>query len=206
MIIVRMGIVNGKIKRKCERKYDRQKANVFLADGFEEIEGLTVVDILRRAGVCVETVSASSKLEVCGAHQIRVKADVVFEEADFSQTDLLVLPGGMPGTVNLNAHEGLKKLLLKYDKEEKYVSAICAAPSVLGGLGILKGRRACCYPSFEEKLTGAVVCYDEVAKDGHVVTSRGMGTAIPFALSLTALLCGEDKAEEIKNSILYRIS
>lgn len=180
-----------------------KKVSVFFADGCEEIEALTVVDILRRAGVHVDIVSVTGKKEIIGAHQIGIETDTVFEEMDFTATDLLVLPGGMPGTLRLREHEGLCELLRTYDKENKYVAAICAAPSVLGELGILKGKRACCYPSFEEKLTGADVKMDPVVWDGHVITSRGMGTAISFALKLTEVLCGNEKAEEVRQSILY---
>lgn len=179
-----------------------KKVSVFLADGFEEIEGLTVVDILRRAGVEVTTVSVMGRQEIKGAHGIEVKADILIEEMDFCATDMLVLPGGMPGTLNLKNCAVLRELLLAYDKEEKRIAAICAAPSVLGGLGLLKGRKACCYPSFEEQLDTDKVVFDAVAVAGHITTSRGMGTAIPFALELTGQLCGREKAEEIKESII----
>ena len=174
-----------------------KKISVFLADGFEEIEGLTVVDILRRAGVQVHMVSITGEKTIHGSHQIDVQADCLFEEMDFSDTEMLVLPGGMPGTRNLMNHRGLQELLRAYHEKGSYIAAICAAPSVFG-------RRACCYPSFEEKLEGAEVVRDQVCADGHIITSRGMGTAIPFALKLTALLCGEEKAEEISRSIIYR--
>ncbi len=180
-----------------------KKVSVFFADGCEEIEALTVVDVLRRAGVHVDMVSVTGKKGIAGAHQIRMETDIVFEEMDFADTDMLVIPGGMPGTLHLREHEGLCELLRTYDKENKYVAAICAAPSVLGGLGILKGKKACCYPSFEEKLIGADVKMDPVVHDGHVITSRGMGTAIPFALKLTEVLCGNEKAEEVCQSILF---
>lgn len=180
-----------------------KQVSVFLADGFEEIEGLTVVDILRRAGVHVDTVSVSGSYTIHGAHQIDVRADQMFEEMDFSKTDMLVLPGGMPGTLHLQNHKELQELLKAFDAEKKYVAAICAAPSVLGGLGILDGRKACCYPSFEEKLGTAEVVFEPVAEDGYVITSRGMGTAIPFALKLTEVLCGKEKAEEVKKAILF---
>lgn len=190
-----------------------KSVSVFLADGFEEIEGMTVVDILRRAGVETKTVSITKKRKVEGAHGIEILADLLYEEADFSETEMLVLPGGMPGTLHLQAHESLMDLIKKFDAqgrtcaeakgEEKYVAAICAAPSILGGLGILEGKRACCYPSFEEKLTKAVVVNEPVVRDGHVITSRGMGTAIPFALMLVEVLCGAKKAEEVKTSIVY---
>lgn len=177
--------------------------SVFLADGFEEIEGLTIVDILRRAGIQVDTVSVSGDKTVHGAHQIDVQADFLFEEMDFTQTDMLVLPGGMPGTKNLMKHKGLRGLLEAHHEQGQYIAAICAAPSILGEFGFLKGRKACCYPSFEEKLEGADVVQDAVCVDAHLITSRGMGTAIPFALRLTGLLCGEEKAEEIGRSIIY---
>ncbi len=180
-----------------------KQVSVFLADGFEEIEGLTVVDILRRAGVRVDTVSVTGEKMIHGSHQINIEADFLFEEMDFSQTDMLVLPGGMPGTRNLMNHKGLQEILRAYHEKDSYIAAICAAPSVFGRLGFLKGRKACCYPGFEEKLEGAEAVTDPVIVDGHVITSRGMGTAIPFALKLTALLCGEEKAEEIGRSIIY---
>lgn len=180
-----------------------KKISVFLADGFEEIEGLTVVDILRRAGLRVDTVSVTGEWIIRGSHQIDVQADCLFEEMDFSETDMLVLPGGMPGTRNLMNHKGLQELLRAYHEKGRYIAAICAAPSVFGRLGFLKGRRACCYPSFEEKLEGAEVVQEPVSVDGHIITSRGMGTAIPFALKLTALLCGEEKADEISRSIIF---
>lgn len=180
-----------------------KQASVFLADGFEEIEGLTVVDILRRAGVRVDTVSVTGDKTIHGSHQIDVQADFLFEEMDFGRTDMLVLPGGMPGTLNLMNHKGLQELLEAYYEKGRYIAAICAAPSIFGRLGFLKGRKACCYPSFEEKLEGARVVRDPVSVDGHIITSRGMGTAIPFALKLTALLLGEEKAEEIGRSIIF---
>lgn len=180
-----------------------KQVSVFLADGFEEIEGLTVVDILRRAGVQVNTVSITGDKTIHGSHQIDVQADFLFDEMDFSQTDMLVLPGGMPGTRNLINHKGLQELLYAYHDKGSYIAAICAAPSMFGRLGFLKGRKACCYPTFEEALEGAEVVQDSVSVDGHIITSRGMGTAIPFALKLTALLCGEEKAEEIGRSIIF---
>lgn len=180
-----------------------KKACVFLADGFEEIEGLTVVDILRRAGVDTKTVSVTGKLTIDGSHGIKVQADHLFGEAGEEDADLLVLPGGMPGTLNLKAHEGLIALLKKFDSEQKAVAAICAAPSILGELGMLKGRKACSYPSFTHTLDGAEVLEVPAVTDGHITTGRGMGAAIPFALQLTSVLCGREKAEEVKASIVY---
>ncbi len=182
-----------------------KKVCVFLADGFEEIEGLTVVDILRRAGIAVETVSVMGRKQIKGAHDILVEADSLFEETDPAGADMLVLPGGMPGTLNLKAHQGLADLLAAFDRERKYIAAICAAPSIFSELGILKGRKACSYPSFEEGLDCAEVVREPAVTDGHVTTGRGMGTAIPFALRLTALLAGEEKAEEVRKSIVYNV-
>ncbi len=191
-----------KIKRNEGR--NMAKVCVFTADGFEEIEGLTVVDLLRRAGIQVLMVSISDGLAVKGSHNIELKADIFFDDVDYEDVDMLVLPGGMPGTLHLGEHEGLCTLLQEFYKKGKQVAAICAAPSVLGKLGILEGRKAVCYPGFEEKLTGASVEYGEVAHDGNVTTSRGLGTAIPFSLELISLLLGEEKAEEIKKSVIYK--
>lgn len=177
---------------------------VFTADGFEEIEGLTVVDLMRRAGARVEMVSISDGLAVKGSHGIEIKADIFFEDADYGQADLLVLPGGMPGTLHLGGHPGLTKLLEDFNAQGKRIAAICAAPSVLGDLGLLKGKKAVCYPGFEDRLTGAETEKKEVVTDGNITTSRGLGTAIPFALELISLLFGEEKAEEIRKSVIYR--
>lgn len=188
-----------------QKREERTMANVyvFTADGFEEIEGLTVVDLMRRAGAQVQMVSISDGLAVKGSHGIEIKADTFFDDVDFDQADLLVLPGGMPGTLHLGEHEGLTGLLQDFAAKGKRVAAICAAPSVLGGLGLLKGKRAVCYPGFEDKLTGAQVEMEEVVTDGCITTSRGLGTAIPFALELLSLLFGPEKAEEIKKSVIY---
>ncbi len=181
-----------------------EKVYVFLADGFEEIEGLTVVDVLRRAGADTETVSVMGRKEIRGSHGIHVMADSLFEEVDFSDARLLVLPGGMPGTTNLKVHAGLTELLRYFDREEKMIAAICAAPSILGSLGMLKDRKACAYPSFEDQLDCKEVVCAPVVTDGHITTGRGMGAAIPFALRLTGLLFGEKKADEIAESIVYK--
>ncbi len=182
-----------------------EKAYIFLADGFEEIEGLTVVDILRRAGVEIQMVSIMGRKELTGSHGIPVVVDAVFEEVDFSDGTLFVLPGGMPGTKRLAAHGGLAALLKEKNAEGKRLAAICAAPSVLGGLGLLEGRRAACYPGFEEALTGAEASFDPVVVCGNVTTSRGMGTAIPFALALTEQLAGKEKADALAKGIIYAV-
>lgn len=180
-----------------------KKVSIFLAEGFEEIEALTPADLLRRAGAEVTLVSVGEKREVSGSHGIAVLADKRFEETDFSDTDLLVLPGGMPGTLHLGEFEPLLVLLKDFYEQGKLVAAICAAPTVLGKLGILNGKKAVCYPGMEEGLNGAKAGEERVAVDGTVTTSRGVGTAISFSLSLITQLFGEDKSEEIRESIVY---
>ena len=175
------------------------KICVFTADGFEEIEGLTVVDLLRRAGAEVLMVSVGEGLTVKGAHN----TDVLFDETCYEDADVLVLPGGMPGTLNLRNHEKLCALLKEFAAKDKKIAAICAAPMILGELGLLKGKKATCYPGFEDKLIEAEVCTDRVVRDGNITTSRGLGTAIPFALELISQLYGKEKAEEIKKSVIY---
>ena len=177
--------------------------SVFLANGFGEVGGLAVVDLLRRAGVGVTTVSITGEYLIHGAHGIDIQADKLFEEMNYENQDMLVLPGGMPGTLNLGAHRGLEQLLRKFNVDKKYIAAICAAPSVLGKYGFLNGRRATSYAGFEEQLEGANYVTDAVVVDGHVITSRGMGTAISFSLALIELLVGFEKAEEIGKSIIF---
>ena len=179
------------------------KVYVFLADGFEEIEGLTVVDLLRRAGIDTVTVSIMGRLEIEGSHRIRVKADMLFQEIDPGMEDTLVLPGGMPGTRYLGECRELTELLIKANEEKRRMAAICAAPTVFGKLGFLIGRKAICYPGMEEGLTGAVVTVESVVTDGHITTSRGLGTAIPFALRLIELIKDEDTARRIAKSVVY---
>ena len=176
---------------------------VFLADGFEEIEGLTVVDLLRRAGVEVTTVSITGESMIHGAHGIDVQADTLFEDMNYKGQDMLVLPGGMPGTLHLGGHKGLEALLREFYEEKKYLAAICAAPSVFGKYGFLNGRKATSYPGFEEALVGAEYQKEAVVVDEHMITSRGMGTAIPFALKLIEVLLGKEKADEVGTSIIY---
>lgn len=179
------------------------KVYIFLADGFEDIEGLTVVDLMRRAQIDIQTVSIKDTKEVQTSHGITLFADHIFEETDFGDADMLVLPGGMPGTRYLGEYQPLTDLLTDFYEKGGKIAAICAAPSVFAKLGFLKGRTATSYPSFMEKLDGAVTTEAAVVVDGNVTTSRGLGTAIDFALSLIAQLTGEAKAEEIASSIVY---
>lgn len=180
------------------------KVYIFLTDGFEEIEALTVVDILRRANIEISTISITGNEYVTGSHQIMVKADLLFEQVDFLDADMLVLPGGMPGTKHLGTHLGLDKLLKRFNSEGKKLSAICAAPSILGEKGILKGREATCFPGFEAALTGANVKNSSVVEDGNIITSKGMGTAIDFSLALVKNLVGEAEATRIAKAIQYQ--
>lgn len=175
---------------------------VMLADGFEEIEALAFVDILRRADIDVETVSADNTELVKGSHGIRVVADKLIKDAE-DIVDGIVLPGGLPGTYNLRDNEKVTDMLNKHYQNGKYVAAICAAPSVLGQIGILNGKKATCYPSFEDKLTGALVCYDKVVADKNIITSRGAGTAHEFAFMFVELIKGKKTAEELRSSMLY---
>lgn len=177
---------------------------VFLADGFEEIEGLTVVDLLRRAGIELITASVMGREEITGAHQIKVKADTLIEEIAPKTEDMLVLPGGMPGTLHLRDCKRLEEMLIKANAAESQIAAICAAPTVFGGLGFLEGKKAICYPGMEEGLTGAVVTKEPVVTDGHITTSRGLGTAIAFALRLISIIKGEAAAKKIAESIVYQ--
>lgn len=180
------------------------KIAVFFGEGFEEIEALTVVDMCRRAGIEVDMVSITGKDTVTGAHKISVGMDKQFEDVDFASFDMIVLPGGMPGTRNLEAHVGLMEQVDAFYQAGKYIAAICAAPSIFGHRGILNGRKACCFPGFEKDLEGAEVTTDNVTKDGNVITSRGMGTAMDFALTIVTLFCGEEVAAEKSKSIIYK--
>ena len=178
------------------------KVAVFLADGFEEIEGLTVVDILRRAGMDLDTISITGSKQIHGSHKIDVMADMLFDEPDYAAYDLMVLPGGGVGVKNLKACLELQTVIKKQAADNKYVAAICAAPTFLGMLGLLEGKKACCYEGLEGELTGAVVTKDAVTKDGKIITSRGMGTSIPFALALVEEFQGKDAANEMAKKIM----
>lgn len=179
------------------------KHYVFLAEGFEDIEALSVVDVLRRAGEEVCTVSIQDTLHVTSAHGVTVVADLLFD-AVTETTGYLILPGGMPGTTNLGVHSGLCALLQAHHAQNLPLAAICAAPMVLGGLGILEGKEAICYPGCEGGLGGALVQTDQVVvKDGNIITGKGPGVSLDFALAIAATLVGEDKAQEIRKTMIY---
>lgn len=179
------------------------KVCVFFATGFEEIEALTVVDILRRAKVDVDMVSITGEKKVTGSHNITVEMDKLIEEVDFEKTDMIVLPGGMPGTVNLEACEPLMKQVDAFFAKDKYIAAICAAPSIFGHRGMLQGKAACSNPGFESHLEGADVKKEPAVVAGHVITSRGMGTAIPFGLAILEQLEGKDAVAQMKDKIIF---
>ena len=175
---------------------------VHLADGFEEIEALTIVDVLRRADIAVNTVSVTGAKTVRGAHDIMVAADLLFQEANYEKCEMIVLPGGMPGTANLAKHEGLAKQLNAFAQNGKWLAAICAAPSVLGSLSLLKGKRVTSYPGYQNKLIGAIYTEESVVRDGKLITSRGPGTAMEFSLKLVELLKNEQVASALRKAMI----
>lgn len=179
-----------------------KKVALFLANGFEEIEAIATVDILRRANIPVQTVSITNDRVVTGAHEVPVTADATFEQADFSDVDYLVLPGGMPGAKHLNEHEGLKTLINQFNERKKPIAAICAAPMVLGGLGILDGKRATSYPGFEPELLGAQTTGENVVMDDNITTGRGPGLVFEFALRLVEQIAGLSVRQEVQNGLL----
>ena len=179
------------------------KTAIFLAEGYEEIEALAVVDIFRRAGIETDMVSISNELLTKGSHSIGVMADKLLKDANFEEYDMLVLPGGLKGMQNLEACEVLMEQIDAFYKNKKYIAAICASPSIFGRRGILEGREATAYPGFEEELKGAIVVDEQAVDSEHVITGRSMGGAIDFALLLVEKLLGEDKAEEIVEQIVY---
>lgn len=180
------------------------KAVVFFADGTEECEALLVVDLLRRAKVEVTVASASGRREITSSHGIRLTADALAEEVDYSGVDLVVLPGGIPGTPNLAANPTVVETVKAFCAAGKKVAAICAAPSILGSLGLLDGKKATAHAAFQDKLGGAQVLDTEVVVDGNITTSYGLGGAIPFGLELVRQLAGPEEASRIQNAIAYR--
>ncbi|MDR3119187.1 MAG: DJ-1/PfpI family protein [Mediterranea sp.] len=177
---------------------------VFFADGFEEIEALTPIDVLKRAGLNVEAVTVTDDKVVTGAHGVPVVCGSYFQDCDFSNAALLLLPGGMPGAETLSKHEGLNNLVRGFVKEGKPVAAICAAPMVLGKLGLLKGKKVTCYPGFEQYLEGAECTGAQVEKDGRIITGIGPGGAMDFALAIVELLQGKDKVAGLEEAMCIK--
>lgn len=179
------------------------KAYEFLADGFEEIEALAPVDILRRSGIEVTTVSIGASKEVTSAHGVTVTADAMFGDTDLGDADLLLVPGGMPGASNIDSHEGARKALAAQAREGRLVGAICAGPMVLGHLGLLNGKRATCYPGFEGELEGAEYTAAPVTVDGNIVTGKGPGASMMYAYTLVEMMMGERVVTTLKEQMMY---
>ena len=180
-----------------------KKTAILFAEGYEEVEALTVVDLLRRAKIGCDIVAVDDGVEVTGSHGIRVGADKRLSELDIGEYDGLILPGGLRGVNNLAADERVLALLRDFAGAGKLTAAICAGPTVLAKAGLLEGKKATCYPGMEDQLTGAVACTEAVVEDGSIITSRGLGTAIPFALALVAYFCGEKQAQALAKSIVF---
>lgn len=175
---------------------------IFLAEGFEEVEAVTIIDYLRRAGIDIRSVSITVDINVTGAHAILMKSDLLIEDADFDACEMIVLPGGLPGTDYLAADERLTTKIKEFAAAGKKVAAICAAPTVLAEAGVLNGIKATCYPSRKDELNGAEYVEDAVVTDGIVTTSRGPSTAVRFALELIKLLKDQKTSDLIKADIL----
>lgn len=177
------------------------KIYVFLAEGFEEIEAIAPIDIFRRADLNVITVSVTGSKMVAGVHQISVQADQLFDEIDFIGEYFIFLPGGLPGTTHLGKHPGLQSLIIRQAEADGKIAAICAAPSILGNLGLLAGKEAICYPGFENTLKGAAVSTKKMVQADKIFTAKAAGVAIPFALQIVAALKGDEVASAIRNGI-----
>ena len=181
------------------------KVYVFLADGFEDVEALIPIDVLRRGGVDVITVSTTEFPLVESAHGVNIEADIQFEQGDYSDADLLMLPGGMPGASNLFEHEGVRKAVLAQVEAGKKVSAICAAPAVvLAQLGVLDGKQATCYPGFERLLTKARYTGDLVTVDGNITTAEGPAAAFPYAYELLRQLVSQEVSDQIAEGMRFK--
>lgn len=180
------------------------KVYEFLANGFEEVEALAPVDILRRGGVEVVTVSIMASTSVESSHGITIIADKHFDEVDLSDADMLILPGGMPGAKNLLEHDGVCTALKHQNEKGKMIAAICAAPMVLGQNGLLNGRRATCYPGFERYLDGAEYTEEMVTVDGNITTGRGPGAAMAFGYQLLSNFVSAEAVAELQQGMIFR--
>ena len=181
----------------------REAVTVHLAEGFEEIEAVSIIDVLRRAGIETIIVSVTGKKEVTGSHNISITADSLFEEMDYNQVKMIVLPGGMPGAKHLKEHAALGKQIIDFNNEGKPLGAICAAPMVLGNLGILSNKKATCFPGFEDELKGAEVTGETVEVAGNIITGKGAGVAIPFALNIVKMLKGKQEADTLAEKMIW---
>lgn len=183
------------------------KVYEFLADGFEEVEALAPVDILRRGGMDVKTVSITGDNFVETSHGITIKTDLKFEDiTDFGDVDAMLLPGGLPGATNLNKHRELRAALLTQYESGKCVAAICAAPLVLGSIGILQGKRATCYPGFEKRMTGATYTEELVTIDGNIITGKGPGASFAFGYAILGQFVGPEAVRQLQQQMMYQPS
>ncbi len=173
----------------------------FLAEGFEEIEALCPIDLLRRAGLEVTTVGVGGK-EICGSHKIKVEADILDTEYNDKAPELIFLPGGMPGTLNLKASDTVMRAIKDAVACDAYIAAICAAPMILGELGLLRDKEAICYPGFEDELKGAKISDKRVVRDGKILTAKGMGAALDFGLMIVELFRGKQKADDLRHAVI----
>ncbi len=181
-----------------------KKVYIFLAEGFEEIESVTPIDVLRRAGIQVQIISVSDNKNVTGSHGITIIADANYTDVDFNDADLLVLPGGMPGTLNLKAHEPLNKLLVEAASKGKLIGAICAGPTVLAQNDLLKDKNATCYPGFEKEFTNANYTGEQVEVADKIITANGVGAAMKFALQLVTMLLDEKAAKDVAAKMVVK--
>ena len=177
---------------------------IHLATGFEEIEAVAIIDVLRRAEINTVVVSVTGEKQVVGAHAIPIQADVLFEKQDFSEGTMLVLPGGIPGTTNLEACKPLGNLINEYYKKGKQLAAICAAPLILGKMRLLRNEEAICYPGYEEFLEDAVLSKERVVRSGKIITGKGAGCAIEFALKIVETLKGQELADKLATAMIVK--
>lgn len=184
-----------------------KRVAVFLAEGMEEIEALTVVDLLYRAGIPCDTVSITNTNAVASSHDVTIVCDTEISNTrfDFDAYDMIVLPGGMPGTTHLGECDDLTEQVTRFASDGRQVAAICAAPTILAKLGVLEGRHATCFPDLQQVLVdnGAILEQDEVVIDGNITTSKGMGTAIPFGLAIVAHYRGQEFADDLARKIVF---
>ena len=179
------------------------KVVIFFANGMETCEALNTIDLLRRANINVVSASITGNLKISTSCKVELHADILANDIDYDSVNMLILPGGMPGTTNLAKNKLVCDKCLDFAEQGKYLAAICAAPSVLGRLGILKNRNATCYPGFEDQLIEATYINTGLVDDGNIITARALGSAFDFALNLIEKLCGKEAALNVKNSIYY---
>lgn len=179
------------------------KICVFLAEGFEECEALIVVDILRRGNVQVTTASIGTEKRVTSSHNITLQADCLAQELNLQEYDGLFLPGGMPGTTHLAESQFVQQAVQQFARQNKWLTAICAAPTILAQLDLMQGKKGICHPGFQQKLTGAELCHQDYVQDGMILTGRAMGASIPFGLKLLELLEGKEIAQKVAQAICY---